>query len=63
MRLHILPKVLRGNDKSSTKFNSKLNVNFLVWPVFLKDSFARMVSLLFWLLATNSSKYISGKYR
>ena len=29
MRLHILPKMSRGNDPSSTKFKSKVIVSFV----------------------------------
>ena len=74
MRLHILPEVSRGNAQSNTKFKSKVivlpkdlgNTNYLnsrailPWPVLLIDSFARFL-LLFWLLATNSTKYIGGR--
>ena len=56
MRIHILPKVSCGNDQFSTKFQSKLIVSFAEGSGKYK-----IISLLFWLLAKNSTKYIGEK--
>ena len=76
LRLHILPKVSRGNDQSSTKVNSKLIVSFAEGSGKYKlieckgDSsvactFNKFIcfflSLLFWLFATSLLNTLAEK--